>query len=137
MTIYAFVLYNDFAGYTEIVRGVSGFFGIELSANFRTPYFSRSFTEFWTRWHITLSEWLRDYIYCPLSRILSRRYPNRRNLGNLVLPPKVTMLVSGLWHGFNWYILLWRCMHGMYLTVERIISLWRPGASSQNQPRWR
>ena len=137
MTIYAFVLYNDFAGYTDIIRGVSGFFGIELTANFRTPYFSRSFTEFWTRWHITLSEWLRDYIYFPLSRILSRRYPNRRNLLNLVLPPMVTMLVSGLWHGFNWYMLLWGFMHGMYLIIERVSNLWRPAEPSQNQPRWR
>jgi alginate O-acetyltransferase complex protein AlgI len=68
--IYAFALYNDFAGYTNIVRGVSGLFGIELSANFQTPYFSRNFTEFWKRWHITLSEWLRDYIYFPISRVL-------------------------------------------------------------------
>ena len=60
LTVYAFALYNDFAGYTLIVRGVSGFFGIELSPNFRAPYFSRNFTEFWNRWHITLSEWLRD-----------------------------------------------------------------------------
>lgn len=137
MTIYAFAIYNDFAGYTDIVRGVSGFFGIELSPNFRTPYFSRNFTEFWTRWHITLSEWLRDYIYFPLSRTLSRRIPNRRNPVHLIVPPMVTMLVSGLWHGFNLYMLLWGFLHGLYLILERVPTLWRPTVPPPNQPRWR
>jgi alginate O-acetyltransferase complex protein AlgI len=82
LVIYAFALYNDFAGYTDIVRGISGLFGIELSSNFRVPYFSRNFTEFWSRWHITLSEWLRDYIYFPLSRALGRRNPGRRDLAS-------------------------------------------------------
>lgn len=137
LVTYAFALYNDFAGYTLIVRGVSGFFGIELSPNFRAPYFSRNFTEFWNRWHITLSEWLRDYIYFPVSRMLSRRNPGRRILMNLVFPPMLTMLVSGLWHGFGMHMLLWGALHGSYLIFERIPSLWRPGMPPQNQPLWR
>jgi alginate O-acetyltransferase complex protein AlgI len=137
LLIYAFALYNDFAGYTDMVRGVSGLFGIELSANFRTPYFSRNFTEFWKRWHITLSEWLRDYIYFPLSRLLSRRNPSQHNLANLVLPPMVTMLISGLWHGFSLHMLVWGGLHGLYQIVERILALRRPVMPPQNQPIWK
>jgi D-alanyl-lipoteichoic acid acyltransferase DltB (MBOAT superfamily) len=137
LLIYAFALYNDFAGYTNMVRGVSGLFGIELSANFRTPYFSRNFTEFWKRWHITLSEWLRDYIYFPLSRFLSRLDHKYRNLMNLILPPMITMLVSGLWHGFSLHMLLWGGLHGFYQIVERLPALWRPVVPPQNQPIWR
>jgi D-alanyl-lipoteichoic acid acyltransferase DltB (MBOAT superfamily) len=137
LLIYAFALYNDFAGYTSIVRGVSGLFGIELSPNFQYPYFARSFTEFWNRWHITLSHWLRDYIYFPLSRALLRRNPSRRNVPNLILPPLTTMLVSGLWHGFSGQMLLWGGLHGVYQVVERIPSLWRPIVPPQQQPLWR
>ena len=68
LLIYSLFLYNDFAGYTSIVRGVSGLFGLELSRNFSQPYFTRNLTEFWNSWHISLSHWLRDYIYFPLSR---------------------------------------------------------------------
>jgi D-alanyl-lipoteichoic acid acyltransferase DltB (MBOAT superfamily) len=137
LLLYAFSIYNDFAGYTNIVRGVSGLFGIELSPNFQQPYFARSFTEFWNRWHITLSYWLRDYIYFPLSRMLLRRNLSRRNLPNLVLPPLVTMLVSGLWHGFSGHMLLWGGLHGLYQIIERVPSLWRPTVPPQRQPRWR
>ena len=137
LLIYAFALYNDFAGYTNIVRGISGFFGIELSPNFRAPYFSRTFTEFWQRWHITLSEWLRDYIYFPTSRALSRFKPGYRRLANLIVPPLITMLVSGLWHGFSLNMILWGGLHGSYLIVERIPTLWRPVVPTQDQPLWR
>jgi alginate O-acetyltransferase complex protein AlgI len=137
LVIYAFALYNDFAGYTDFVRGVSGLFGIELSPNFRVPYFSRNFTEFWSRWHITLSEWLRDYIYFPLSRSLGRRNPARLDLAKLVVPPMTTMLVSGIWHGFGLHMLLWGALHGLYLILERISTLWRPIVPPQNQAVWR
>ena len=137
LVIYAFALYNDFAGYTDIVRGISGLFGIELSPNFRAPYFSRNFTEFWKRWHITLSEWLRDYIYYPISRTLSRSNSRFRNLANLIVPPLITMLVSGIWHGFGLNMILWGGLHGSYLIVERIPTIWRPIVPAQNQPLWR
>lgn len=137
LLLYAFSLYNDFAGYTNIVRGISGLFGIELSPNFQQPYFARTFTEFWNRWHITLSHWLRDYIYFPLSRTLLRRNPSRRNLSNLIVPPMATMLVSGLWHGFSGHMLLWGALHGLYQVIERIPSLWRPIVSPQQRPLWR
>lgn len=132
--VYAFVIYHDFAGYTNIVRGISGFFGIELSNNFSYPYFARSFSEFWTRWHITLSRWLRDYIYFPLSRTLSQSIPDRNNLLNLVLPPMVTMLASGLWHGLSWNMVVWGGLHGIYLVVERLLSLRRPVVSPEQKP---
>lgn len=137
LVIYAFALYNDFAGYTDIVRGISGLFGIELSPNFRAPHFSRNFTEFWKRWHITLSEWLRDYIYYPISRALSRSKSRYRSLANLVVPPLLTMLVSGLWHGFNLNMIVWGGLHGSYLIVERIPAMSRPLALPQPQSIWR
>jgi alginate O-acetyltransferase complex protein AlgI len=137
LVIYAFALYNDFAGYTDIVRGISGLFGIELSPNFRAPYFSRNFTEFWKRWHITLSEWLRDYIYYPISRMLGRANSRFRSLANLIVPPLITMLVSGIWHGFGLNVILWGGLHGSYLIIERIPTLWRPLVPVQNQPLWR
>jgi len=120
---YAFVLYNDFAGYSSIARGVSALFGIELPVNFAQPFFARSFTEFWNRWHITFSHWLRDYIYIPLSRALLRRNPRLWNVPNLLLPPLVTMLACGLWHGGSGHMLLWGGLHGAYLIGERVIGL--------------
>ncbi|MEZ0395079.1 MAG: MBOAT family O-acyltransferase [Anaerolineales bacterium] len=120
---YAFALYNDFAGYTGIVRGVSALLGIDLNLNFRVPYFARNFTEFWTRWHISLSNWLRDYIFFPCSRFLLKRFPRRSHPIHILLPPLLTMLVSGLWHGLSWNMLLWGGVHGLYLILERVISL--------------
>ena len=134
---YAFVIYNDFAGYTSIVRGVSGFFGIELSNNFKLPYFSRSISEFWERWHISLSNWLRDYIFFPTSRALLKKIPKRDNITNLVVPPIVTMLVSGMWHGLSWNFLLWGGLHGLYLFIERLSTLWSPRRLLNELPKWR
>ena len=134
---YAFALYNDFAGYTNIVRGVSGLFGIELSQNFLRPYFSRDFTEFWKRWHISLSEWLRDYIFFPTTRRLLRTFRNRQHLVNLIVPPMITMLVSGLWHGLSWQMLVWGGLHGLYQVVERFINLRRPPVLPDQQKAWR
>ena len=117
---YAFLLLNDFAGYTSLARGVSLLFGIELSPNFQLPYLARNFTEFWNRWHITLSAWLRDYVYFPLSRALLRRNPNGRYLPNIVLPPMVAMLASGLWHDASLHMLTWGALHGAFQAFERV-----------------
>jgi D-alanyl-lipoteichoic acid acyltransferase DltB (MBOAT superfamily) len=135
--IYGLFLYNDFAGYTSIARGVSGLFGIELSRNFSQPYFARNMTEFWNSWHISLSHWLRDYIYFPLSRALLRRDPKQPALSYLVLPPMITMLVSGLWHGFGWGTLLWGGLHGSYQVVERLMAAGKPSVPPGQQPVWR
>lgn len=117
LLIFTFVLYNDFAGYTSIVRGVSCLMGIHLSPNFRQPFLARSFSDFWTRWHISLSEWLRDYIFFPARRwLLSAKWAG--GLG-WVVPPMLTMLVSGIWHGASLALVFWGFLHGLYLIVEQ------------------
>lgn len=137
LILYAFWLYNDFAGYTSLVRGISFLFGIELTPNFQQPYFSRNFTEFWNRWHISLSHWLRDYIFFPLSRWLSRNNPKGNGLINVIIPPLVTMLASGLWHNFSLSMLVWGALHAFYQIVERFITLWRSHPPVDKQPAWK
>jgi alginate O-acetyltransferase complex protein AlgI len=137
IAIYGLYLYNDFAGYTGIARGISALFGIELSPNFKQPFLARSMSEFWNSWHISLSHWLRDYIYFPASRFLLSRNRNPRNLVNLILPPLLTMLVSGLWHGLSWNMLLWGGLHGIYLAGERLLALRGPAVQPGQLPLWR
>lgn len=137
LVAYYFFLYNDFAGYTSIVRGISALFGIELSPNFAAPFFARSLSEYWTRWHITLSNWLRDYCFMPVSRSLLRRDPSPHNVANLFLPPVLAMLVSGMWHGGTLNMLLWGGLHGLYLAAERIPAFWRPHIPVHRLPAWR
>ncbi len=132
-----FQVYNDFAGYTNIVRGVSLLFGISLTENFQQPMFARNFVELWNRWHISLSHWLRDYVYFPLSRSLIKRFPSRRHPANVVLPPLLTMIASGLWHGVSWHLLLWGGLQGVAQIVENLPSLWYPVTPPQKWPRWR
>jgi D-alanyl-lipoteichoic acid acyltransferase DltB (MBOAT superfamily) len=137
LLIYGLYLYNDFGGYTSIARGISGLFGLELSNNFKQPYFARNLTEFWNSWHISLSNWLRDYVYFPLSRLLHRSGADQHKLSSLILPPMVTMLVSGLWHGLSWHMLLWGGLHGSYQVIERLASLRKPIEANQDLPFWR
>ncbi len=134
---YAFALYNDFAGYTSIVRGISAFLGIELTNNFNLPYFARSFSEFWNRWHISLSNWLRDYIFFPLSRSLLKKNPDHNAAVHLIVPPMVTMLVSGMWHGMAWNTLVWGGLQGAFLILERLVTLGRPRVPLDQLPKWR
>jgi alginate O-acetyltransferase complex protein AlgI len=134
MLLYAFWVYNDFAGYTSIVRGISDFLGIDLSPNFETPYFAHSFTDFWNRWHISLSHWLRDYIYFPLSRYLLRRRINPRSIIYLAVPPLLTMLVSGLWHNFGAYMIFWGLLHGTFQSVEKLAARGKPVAKWEDKP---
>ncbi len=111
---FAVQIYGDFAGYTDIARGVSRLLGVELLANFRQPYLSRNITEFWRRWHISLSNWLRDYLYIPLG---GNRHGTVATYRNLML----TMLLGGLWHGASWNFVLWGGLHGLYLVVHRLL----------------
>jgi D-alanyl-lipoteichoic acid acyltransferase DltB (MBOAT superfamily) len=108
---FAFQIYCDFSGYSDIAVGSAKLLGIELTQNFRQPYLSGSIREFWRRWHITLSSWLKDYIYIPLggSRVSKPRY---------CLNIWLTFLASGLWHGANWTFVLWGGLHGMFQAVE-------------------
>jgi D-alanyl-lipoteichoic acid acyltransferase DltB (MBOAT superfamily) len=124
---YAFALqiYGDFSGYSDIARGTARLLGFELMENFDRPYLSRSITEFWRRWHISLSTWLRDYLYIPLGG--NRRGPRRTYL-NLAL----TMLLGGLWHGPAWTFVIWGGLHGGLLAAERALGL---GTSVDASPR--
>ncbi len=106
-------IYCDFSGYSDIARGVAYFLGVELCVNFRAPLLSRSITEFWRRWHVSLSFWLRDYLYIPLG---GNRQGRRRTYVNLM----TTMLLGGLWHGASWKFVAWGGLHGAALAVERM-----------------
>jgi alginate O-acetyltransferase complex protein AlgI len=116
--MYAFAaqIYCDFSAYTDIARGLARLFGIELTRNFLTPYFSRSPSEFWQRWHISLSRWLRDYLYIPLG---GERHGRRKTLRNLA----ITMFLGGLWHGAGFGFIVWGLYHGILLVVYRLLPL--------------
>lgn len=130
MGVYAFSLqiYGDFSGYTDIARGSARLFGIELMENFKQPYLSRNITEFWRTWHVSLSDWLRDYLYIPLGGNRQGRWRTYQNL-------MITMLLGGLWHGAAWGFVIWGGLHGLYLAVHR---RFREKVSRQPEPwRWR
>ncbi|MFH1320996.1 MAG: MBOAT family O-acyltransferase [Bacteroidota bacterium] len=109
---FSFQIYCDFSGYSDIAIGVARTLGFKLTDNFKTPYFSKSFTEFWRRWHISLSTWFRDYVYIPLGGSKVKRA--RRNFNVFS-----TFLLSGLWHGANFTFLIWGAIHGMALIIEK------------------
>lgn len=137
LVTYMFYLYNQFAGYSDLVRGVSGLFGIELTRNFNTPFFAKDFSDFWTRWHISLSQWLRDYIYMPLSRAFLRKNPSRTNIPNLIVPSLATMLISGLWHGTDLNHLVWGALMGLFIIIDNVRMLFRPAVAAAAIPPWR
>lgn len=123
--LFAVQIFGDFSGYSDIARGTSKLFGIELMRNFRVPYAAKNPSEFWQRWHVSLSSWLRDYLYIPLG---GNRGAARVTYRNLML----TMLFGGLWHGAAWNFVLWGAFHGAILCVHRfMVSVWgRPAAGS-------
>lgn len=104
---FAFQIYGDFAGYSTIAIGTAKILGFELMENFNTPYFSQSVGEFWHRWHISLSTWLRDYVYIPLGGNRKGRILKYRNI-------IITFLVSGIWHGAGFHFVVWGLLHGIY-----------------------
>jgi alginate O-acetyltransferase complex protein AlgI len=121
--LYAVQIYADFSGYTDLALGSAGLLGISLPENFRCPYFSLSPADFWNRWHITLSQWFREYVFFPLSRrgmiATRRRYPRVvQTAANLI-----TMTLVGLWHGAAWTFVLWGMWHGVLLSVDRLVNL--------------
>ncbi|MDB6109806.1 MAG: D-alanyl-lipoteichoic acid acyltransferase DltB, superfamily, partial [Pedosphaera sp.] len=125
---FAFQIYGDFSGYTDIARGSAQLLGIRLSHNFSFPYFAQGPSDFWKRWHITLSTWFRDYVYIPLG---GNRQGGARTYFNLWL----TMLLAGLWHGANWNFVIWGAYHGTLLILYRLV----PGLSwfSEAKSGWR
>lgn len=108
---FAIQIYCDFSGYSDIATGCAKLFGIELTDNFKSPYFSRSIREFWSRWHISLSSWLRDYIYIPLGGSRAGRFRHALNL-------MLTFLASAVWHGAGATYLVWGGLHGLYQILE-------------------
>lgn len=123
MYCFALQIYCDFSGYTDIARGTSRLFGIRLMENFRQPYWSSNITEFWRRWHISLSTWLRDYLYIPLGGNRHGKFKRYRNL-------MLTMLLGGLWHGAAWTFVLWGGLHGTLLALHRFLTRDRPVAAA-------
>lgn len=109
---YSIQMFADFAGYSFVAMGIGELFGYSLMLNFNLPYISGSFSEFWRRWHISLSNWLRDYLYISLG---GNRKGNMRTYLNLVL----VMFLGGLWHGAGWNYATWGLMHGVFLAAER------------------
>jgi alginate O-acetyltransferase complex protein AlgI len=107
--LFAFQIYGDFSGYTDMALGISKLLGIDLITNFSFPYFSKNISEFWARWHISLSSWFRDYLYIPLGG-------NRKGLIKTLRNTFVVFLVSGFWHGANWTFILWGLYHAVLIT---------------------
>jgi D-alanyl-lipoteichoic acid acyltransferase DltB (MBOAT superfamily) len=108
-------IYGDFSGYSDLARGSAQLLGFHFMVNFKQPYLAASLQDFWRRWHISLSTWLRDYLYIPLGG-------NRRGAARTYFNLLVTMLLGGLWHGANWTFVIWGGIHGGWLAIERLVS---------------
>ncbi|MEC7264479.1 MAG: MBOAT family O-acyltransferase [Bacteroidota bacterium] len=114
--LYSFQIYFDFSGYSDIAIGTAKLLGFDFKQNFNLPYFSSSITEFWRRWHISLSSWLRDYLYIPLGGNRDGVLKQYRNLF-------ITMFLGGLWHGSSWNFVVWGSIHGILLAAEKRFNL--------------
>ncbi|GJM44643.1 MAG: O-acyltransferase [Gemmatimonadota bacterium] len=112
LVLFSVQIYADFSGYSSIARGTARLFGVDLMENFNQPYLAASITEFWRRWHISLSSWLRDYLYVPLGG-------NRKGPARTYVNLFATMLLGGLWHGAHWTFVFWGGLHGLYLAVHK------------------
>jgi alginate O-acetyltransferase complex protein AlgI len=123
---YSLQIYFDFSGYCDMAIGLALLFGIRLPINFDSPYKSRSIIEFWRRWHITLSSWLREYLYIPLG---GNRHGELMRLRNIF----ITMLLGGIWHGAGWTFVIWGALHGSYIVANHILRLRAPRATGQTQ----
>ena len=112
---FAIQIFCDFSGYSDIAIGAARIMGFKLMNNFNRPYYAKSVSEFWQRWHISLSQWFSDYLYIPLG---GKRVSHQRWYSNLM----IVFLVSGLWHGANWTFVIWGALHGFYLIVGILTS---------------
>jgi len=124
---FSFQIFCDFAGYTLIARGLAKLMGFELCANFNFPYLATGFSDFWKRWHISLSSWLRDYLYIPLGG-------NRKGLARTYINLSVTMLLGGLWHGASWTFVAWGGLHALYLIIEHALRGREQPAAAMSAP---
>jgi alginate O-acetyltransferase complex protein AlgI len=113
---YTFQIYFDFSGYSDMAIGIGRMIGFQFPENFNNPYVSRSITEFWQRWHITLGRWMRDYLYIPLGG-------NRVRPSRLYINLWTVFILSGFWHGASWNFIAWGAYHGLFLVLERLFLL--------------
>jgi alginate O-acetyltransferase complex protein AlgI len=126
---YTFQIYFDFSGYTDMAIGLARMVGFKLPENFDSPYVSQSITEFWRRWHMTLSFWFRDYIFLPLAYATSRKLPKEHYLGIrsdkviYLIATSVTFLLCGFWHGAAWTFIAWGAYMGLFLIIDRLFLL--------------
>ncbi len=130
----AFQIYADFSGYTDMARGIARILGIQLFENFRQPYFAQSVTEFWRGWHISLSNWIRELMFVPLSRLLMRRNQRLSPRISGVTAQVIVMALVGLWHGAALTFVVWGLLHGIYLSVE---AWFRRPPNKKAEPAWR
>ncbi len=135
--LFAVQLYQDFAGYSNIAIGLGRLFGLKLAENFNLPFLARDITDFWNRWHISLTHWLRDYIFYPAMRQLRKWGLPSASLWGMLIPPVVTMLVSGVWHGPGTHYLLWGLYHGVLLALSAATARWRKKVTESLKPVWR
>ena len=126
---FAFQIYWDFSAYSDIAIGLARLIGVELMVNFRSPYAATGPSDFWRRWHISLSEWLRDYLYIPLGGNRGSAFATYRNL-------LLTMLIGGLWHGASWQFVLWGAFHGCLLVAAKALQGRLSGRLKLERPRW-
>ena len=126
---FAFQIYCDFSGYTDMARGIAAILGYDIGTNFNFPYFAVGVRDFWRRWHISLSTWLRDYLYIPMGG--GRCSPARRRMNIMN-----TMLLGGLWHGANWTFVVWGGIHGAWISLEHALDRigWRIGSETMSIP---
>ena len=113
---YTFQLYFDFSGYSDMAIGLGLIFGFKFLENFNYPYISKSITEFWRRWHISLSTWFKEYVYIPLGGNRKGKFKTLRNLG-------IVFLLTGIWHGAAWNFVVWGIWHGFFIIIEKIINI--------------
>ena len=125
VVLYAVQIYCDFSGYSDMAIAIAGLLGYQLTKNFDAPYFSTGITEFWRRWHISLSSWLRDYLYIPLGG-------NRKGEVRTYINLMITMILGGLWHGASWNFVIWGALHGIALGASKYVS----GFTSSQKPAW-
>lgn len=123
---YAMVIYCDFSGYSDMAIGIAKWMGIDVNINFWAPYQSKSITEFWRRWHISLSSWLRDYLYIPLGG-------NRKGVLRTYINLFLTMIIGGLWHGASWNFIFWGGMHGLALAFDKLKGKWIKSGLANNK----
>jgi D-alanyl-lipoteichoic acid acyltransferase DltB (MBOAT superfamily) len=108
--LFAIQIYCDFSGYSDIAIGAAKTMGFDLMENFKTPYISKNIKEFWTRWHISLSTWFKDYLYIPIGG-------NRVKISRMMINLMIVFVISGIWHGANWNFIIWGFLHGLYLIL--------------------